>query len=458
MKTKHENTRDNASQSEEEDKKLMNSQQFENSDENPPNHENGNMENEKVDHLIQIAKESTKSKEQDKQNNDENPLSFNTLQRPKVNPEYQRRHLNTPWYTNPEEGLGSADMRRYNSRLVKSIPNSVQEVSKSKSTTQQDFPKYSSQELEECRQIKRYHGNRESVDWTFNEADDSGNQEDKLRRSRYHRSSAVIGEGFMDKFGLKSPLNNKRTTESHEVLENGNSDYMKTKHENTRDNASQSEEEDKKLMNSQQFENSDENPPNHENGNMENEKVDHLIQIAKESTKSKEQDKQNNDENPLSFNTLQRPKVNPEYQRRHLNTPWYTNPEEGLGSADMRRYNSRLVKSIPNSVQEVSKSKSTTQQDFPKYSSQELEECRQIKRYHGNRESVDWTFNEADDSGNQEDKLRRSRYHRSSAVIGEGFMDKFGLKSPLNNKRTNDTPVAASTLRNSPYAFHVQMD
>ncbi|CAH8565230.1 unnamed protein product [Heterobilharzia americana] len=102
----------------------------------------------------------------------------------------------------------------------------------------------------------------------------------------------------------------------------------------------------------------------------------------------------------------------------------------------------------------ISKSKSTTQQDFPRYSDQELKECRPKGSYYGNKESMDWPFKENNEI-NHEMGLNASHYHRSSAVIGQNFIEKFGLKTPSPyKKQQNDIPVAASMLRNSPYAFH----
>ncbi|CAH8584837.1 unnamed protein product [Schistosoma rodhaini] len=247
----------------------------------------------------------------------------------------------------------------------------------------------------------------------------------------------------------------EHTESRDEVLESGSSDSIERTHEKALTTVLQSGEEDNEHTYSQEIENLYENPRNYTNGNIENDKVDYLIQAAEERAKRRELDKQNSNENQLLFDASQKPKRNPEYQRGLLNAPWYTNPEEGIGSENVQRYNSRSVKPISNSLQKISKSKSTTQQDFPKYSLQELKECRQRRSYHGNKESLEWPFSETNGSTKQEDELGGSHYHRSSAVIGQGFLEKFGPKSPsLNKKRTNDTPVAASMLRNSPYAFH----
>lgn len=100
-----------------------------------------------MDYLIQAAEERAKRRELDKQNSSENQLLFDALQKPKRNSEYQRGLLNAPWYTNPEEGISSEDVQRYYSKSLKPVLNSLQKISKSKSTTQQDFPKYSLQEL-----------------------------------------------------------------------------------------------------------------------------------------------------------------------------------------------------------------------------------------------------------------------------------------------------------------------
>ncbi|VDP21158.1 unnamed protein product [Schistosoma margrebowiei] len=193
-----------------EDNEYTNSQETKNLDENSQSHADEKTENDKVDYLIQAAEERAKRRELDRQNSSENHLLFDALQKPKRNSEYQRGLLNAPWYTNPEEGISSEDVQRYYSKSVKPVLNSLQKISKSKSTTQQDFPKYSLQELKECRQ-KNYNGNRESLDWPFSETNGSI-KKDELEGSHYHRSSAVIGQGFLEKFGPKSPSLNKKLT------------------------------------------------------------------------------------------------------------------------------------------------------------------------------------------------------------------------------------------------------
>ncbi|CAH8569795.1 unnamed protein product [Schistosoma intercalatum] len=253
----------------------------------------------------------------------------------------------------------------------------------------------------------------------------------------------------------KQIIRGSEHTESCDVLESENSGFMEGTHEMASTNILQSREEDNEYTNSQEIKNLDENPQNHADENTENDKVDYLIQAAEERAKRRELDKQTSSENQLLFDALQKPKRNSEYQRGLLNAPWYTNPEEGISSEDVQRYYSKSVKPVLNSLQKISKSKSTTQQDFPKYSLQELKECRQRRNYNGNKESLDWPFSETNGSIKKDDELGGSHYHRSSAVIGQGFLEKFGPKSPsLDNKLTNDPPVAASMLRNSPYAFH----
>ncbi|CAH8581577.1 unnamed protein product [Schistosoma guineensis] len=210
----------------------------------------------------------------------------------------------------------------------------------------------------------------------------------------------------------KQIIRESEHTESCDVLESENSGFMEGIHETASTNVLQSREEDSEYTNSQEIKNLDENPQNHADEKTENDKVDYLIQAAEERAKRRELDKQNSSENQLLFDALQKPKRNSEYQRGLLNAPWYTNPEEG--------------------------------------------ECRQRRNYNGNKESLDWPFSETNGSIKKEDELGgSSHYHRSSAVIGQGFLEKFGPKSPsLNKKLTNDPPVAASMLRNSPYAFH----
>ncbi|KAK4470935.1 hypothetical protein MN116_006442 [Schistosoma mekongi] len=264
------------------------------------------------------------------------------------------------------------------------------------------------------------------------------------------RQEGSMTNNFMPKKNVRGLINN----EIHDTpLGNGDSNILINSHEESELNISEPEEEDGDTK-TLDAENIGENPQSHINGKTEDSKINDLIQAAKDKAEQKEPDRQNINESPLLLGTSEKHNRNTEYQKKLLNAPWYTNPEEGIGSEDVERYDSRSAKLISSSLQKMSKSKSITQQDFPRYSLQELKECRQ-RVYHGNKESLNWPFREANRETNQGEEPNKSHYHRSSAVIGQGFMEKFGPKSSfINNKRLSDTPVAASTLRNSPYAFH----
>ncbi|KAH8872528.1 hypothetical protein KSF78_0006594 [Schistosoma japonicum] len=265
------------------------------------------------------------------------------------------------------------------------------------------------------------------------------------------KQEGSVTNNFVPKQNVRELINSK----IHDTpLENGDSNFLKDRNEESELNVLKPEAEedaDTKILDT---ENLGENPQSHTDGNIEDSKINYLIQAAKEIAKQKELDRQNINESPLSPGTSEKHNRNSEYRKKLLNAPWYTSPEEGIGSEDVEKYNSRSAKLISSSLQKMSKSKSITQQDFPRYSLQELKECRQ-RIHHGNKESLNWPFREASRETNQEEELKKSHYHRSSAVIGQGFIEEFGPKSSfLNNKRPSDTPVAASMLRNSPYAFH----
>nr|CAH8858192.1 unnamed protein product [Trichobilharzia regenti] len=182
--------------------------------------------------------------------------------------------------------------------------------------------------------------------------------------------------------------------------------------------------------------------------------VEHLIQAAKERARKRELDRYKVDEDSFLLETPEKPKSSKEQKRGMINAPWHTDPDEGIGSEKYQRRNGRIADEAPNVQRLKSRSQSITQQDFPRYSAQELKECRQKVSYYGNKESMEWSFNQQDDANNGTDE-NGSNYHKSSAVIGQGFIDRYGLKTPsLYKKKNDDIPVSASALRNSPYAFH----
>ncbi|KAF6778652.1 hypothetical protein AHF37_02011 [Paragonimus kellicotti] len=146
-------------------------------------------------------------------------------------------------------------------------------------------------------------------------------------------------------------------------------------------------------------------------------------------------------------------------KRNSLQAPWYTDPNEGIGSHDFGRRSKTHIQRLvdPSAVSALS----TSQHDYHKYTTDEIKESRQPQVKHGNKESVPWYSEYA------MDRLVGSRgdgsnlYRKSSATIGESYMKVFGVNGHSANEKQSDArakddsgQVAKSSLRNTPYAHH----
>ncbi|VDQ04008.1 unnamed protein product [Trichobilharzia regenti] len=117
-------------------------------------HQNHNLKDTSgVEHLIQAAKERARKRELDRYKVDEDSFLLETPEKPKSSKEHKRGMINAPWHTDPDEGIGSEKYQRRNGRIADEAPNVQRLKSRSQSITQQDFPRYSAQELKVSKYI-----------------------------------------------------------------------------------------------------------------------------------------------------------------------------------------------------------------------------------------------------------------------------------------------------------------
>ncbi|THD20032.1 hypothetical protein D915_009183 [Fasciola hepatica] len=133
-----------------------------------------------------------------------------------------------------------------------------------------------------------------------------------------------------------------------------------------------------------------------------------------------------------------------------LQAPWHTEFSDGNDKSHVNgNENTLSLKTMQL------KQKTTSQADFPEYSTQELKESKLPPRRAEYKESVPW-YPGSNGMNVTEDQL--CLYKRSSDVIGESYVDTFGdncrRQKTFKEKVADVAPVAASSLRSTPYAQH----
>ncbi|KAF5397947.1 hypothetical protein PHET_08003 [Paragonimus heterotremus] len=194
----------------------------------------------------------------------------------------------------------------------------------------------------------------------------------------------------------------------------------------------------------------------------DNEEITDLIMAAKLRAQRRENERReaerSSDEKLLiqDKSEFARPLVK---KRNSLQAPWYTDPNEGIGSNDFGRRSKTHTQRLANAS--AVSALSTSQHDYHKYTNDEIKESRQPQVKHGNKESVPWYSEYAMDRlvGSQGDGS--NLYRKSSATIGESYMKVFGVNGHNANEKQSATSakddrghVAKSSLRNTPYAHH----
>ncbi|KAF8566083.1 hypothetical protein P879_05909 [Paragonimus westermani] len=193
-----------------------------------------------------------------------------------------------------------------------------------------------------------------------------------------------------------------------------------------------------------------------------NEEISDLIMAAKLRARRRENEKREAERSSGEKLLIQdkpeceRPVVK---KRGSLQAPWYTDPNEGIGSQEFGHRSKTHTQRLANlpAVPVLS----TSQQDYHKYTNDEIKESRQPQVKHGNKESVPWYSEYAMDRlvGSQGDSS--NLYRKSSATIGESYMKVFNVNGHNANEKQSDAntkddrgQVAKSSLRHTPYAHH----
>ncbi|KAF7256221.1 hypothetical protein EG68_06416 [Paragonimus skrjabini miyazakii] len=194
----------------------------------------------------------------------------------------------------------------------------------------------------------------------------------------------------------------------------------------------------------------------------DNEEITDLIMAAKLRAQRRENERREaerlSDEKLLIQDKpeFERPLIK---KRNSLQAPWYTDPNEGIGSNDFGRRSKTHTQRLIN--HSTVSALSTSQHDYHKYTNDEIKESRQPQVKHGNKESVPWYSEYAIDRlvGSKGDGP--NLYRKSSATIGESYMKVFGVNGHSANEKQSVTSakddrgqVAKSSLRNTPYAHH----
>ncbi|VDP90144.1 unnamed protein product [Echinostoma caproni] len=182
------------------------------------------------------------------------------------------------------------------------------------------------------------------------------------------------------------------------------------------------------------------------NGDDAGTEIDSLIEAAKARAQRRELEKavrQSAEDDTFFKETTTKPA-----RRGGLQAPWHT---EFNDTSYANGNKSKL------SLKDVTfRQKTTSQADFPEYSIQELKESKLPLKRTEYKDSVPWY---PGSNGTNEEQDQQVPYRRSSDVIGESYINKYGNQNPhrpktFKEKVADVAPVAASSLRSTPYAQH----